>query len=96
MLDPSGRPLTGLELSIRTYLGEKGRCRIRNLFDDSDPADGTQDDNHHLVSDNDGHVQFLAPFTRMVLHVEHFTRQRNAAGRDVLVQTHDLDRKSVV
>src|SRR5207237_328167 len=39
-----------------------------------------EDDNHHLVSDNDGYVQFLAPFTRMVLHVEHYARQRNAAG----------------
>jgi len=27
----------------------------------------------------------------VVLHVEHYTRQRNGAGRDVLVQTHDLD-----
>ena len=91
LLDPSGRPLGGMTLRIHTYLGEKGRCRVRNEFEDSDISDGAKDDNHRLVSDNDGRVQFFAPFTRVVLHVEHYTRQRNGAGRDVLVQTHDLD-----
>jgi hypothetical protein len=91
LLDVSGRPLAGIKLRIHTYLGEKGRCRIRNEFEDSDPRDGAKDDNHHLVSDNDGRVQFIAPFARLVLHVEHHTRERNGAGRDVLVQAHDVD-----
>jgi hypothetical protein len=91
LLDPSGRPLAGLQMRVHTYLGEKGRCRIRNEFDDSDPIEGAKDDSHHLVSDNDGRVQFVAPFTRMVLHVDFYSRQRNGAGRDVLVLSHDLD-----
>jgi len=74
LLDPSGRPLGGMTLRIHTYLGEKGRCRVRNEFEDSDISDGAKDDNHRLVSDNDGRVQFFAPFTRVVLHVEHYTR----------------------
>src|SRR5438093_1398321 len=82
----------GIKLRIHTYLGEKGRCRVRNEFEDSDPSDdGAKDDNHHLVSDSDGRVEFIAPFTRLVLHAEHYTRNRNGAGRDVLIQTHDLD-----
>ena len=91
LLDPSGRPRAGLQIRVHTYLGEKGRCRVRNEFYDSDPIEGANDDSHHLMTDHDGRVQFVAPFTRLVLHVEHYTRQQNGAGRDVLVQAHALD-----